>query len=435
MVVARTQNAAYLVRSRFSMLPRSVRRPPLSVLPILILTASVSILGGGLCLAQAPRGTSAVVRGQPGNPPLPVRAFQADVQTALLAAKPTPGVAGSAMNAVVRGKATPLAATAPGELAFVSPPASTLTPALNGIVNQLQLRHRGWFAGKRLEFSVQEPVAPADIPSATLAIAVGVDAMINGWTPDPKFFVIGSLQPDGQIAAVPQPIPRILAAYRAGGERIAVPDRMWAQVADLLVAEGPAAFSKAQMFTVGNFEELPGMATNPPAQDVQRAMGRFADVQRALQTPGIDADAELQRPAVKDALRETLMITPRHLTARLLLGRTTGQYKTLTLPGSIAAIEAMGSTLLKAARSAKASELSELPLAPVQAEIARLEAARGKVDTKALGLVDALLTYGEAACAWHQRPADAAANKVEKNRVLYVAARQIRDEFARLPKP
>jgi hypothetical protein len=406
--------------------------PPL---PAFVASIFLTISGHETCTAQTPRTGAVVVRGQPGNPPLPIRAFQADVQTALLAAKPGPGVAGSALNAVVRGKAVPLAATAPGEIAFVSPVVQTLTPSLNGIVNQLQLRHRGWFAGKRLEFSVQEPVAPEDIPSSTLAIAVAVDAMINGWTPDPKFYAIGSFQPDGQIAAVSQPIPRILAAYRSGGERIALPDKMWAQVADLLVAEGVASFSKAQMFTVGNFEELPGLATNPPAQDIQRASVRFADVQRALQTPGIDADAELQRPAIKDALRETLMIAPRHLTARLLLGRTTGQYKTLSLPGSLAAIEAMGSTLLKAARSAKASELSELPLVPVQAELARLGAARTKVDPKALSVVDALLAYGEVACSWHQRPAAAATNKVEKNRVLYAAAKQIRDELARLSKP
>jgi hypothetical protein len=364
-----------------------------------------------------------------------VRAFQAEVQTSLLAAKPAPGVAGAALNAVVRGKAVPLAATAPGEIAFVSAAPPTLAPSLTGIVNQLQNRYRGWFAGKRFEFSIQEPIAPADAVSSTLAIAVAVDAMVNGWTPDPKFYALGSLQPDGQIAAVSQPIPRILAAYRGGGERIAIPDRMWAQVADLLVAEGVASFSKAQMFTVGNFEELPGLATTPPAADIQRAMNRFADVQRALQRPGADGDEELQRQAVKDALRETLMIAPRHLTARLLLGRTTGQYKSMTLPGSLAAIEAIGATLLKAARSKQPSELSQLPLEPIQAEIARLSAAKPKLDAKALGVVDALLAYGEVARAWHQRPAASGDNKVEKNRVLYAAAKQIRDELARVAAP
>lgn len=384
-------------------------------------------------MAQSPRPI--VVRGQPSQTPVAVRAFQAEVQTSLLAAKPAPGVAGAALNAVVRGKAVPLAATAPGEIAFVSAAPPTLAPSLTGIVNQLQNRYRGWFAGKRFEFSIQEPIAPADAVSSTLAIAVAVDAMVNGWTPDPKFYALGSLQPDGQIAAVSQPIPRILAAYRGGGERIAIPDRMWAQVADLLVAEGVASFSKAQMFTVGNFEELPGLATTPPAADIQRAMNRFADVQRALQRPGADGDEELQRQAVKDALRETLMIAPRHLTARLLLGRTTGQYKSMTLPGSLAAIEAIGATLLKAARSKQPSELSQLPLEPIQAEIARLSAAKPKLDAKALGVVDALLAYGEVARAWHQRPAASGDNKVEKNRVLYAAAKQIRDELARVAAP
>jgi hypothetical protein len=405
-------------------LPRHRTSP---ALPALIAVAFSCIPSLG-----APVAPGAVVRGEPGPRPIPLRVFQADVQTALLAAKPTPGIAGAALNAVVKGKAVPLAANAPGELAFATTSPQLLTPALTGIVQQLQVRHRGWFAGKRLEFSIEGAAAPADASSSTLAVAVAVDAMISGWTPDPKFFALGSLQPDGQIIAVSQPIPRILAAYRAGGERIAVPDRMWAQVADLLVAEGVASFSKAQMFTVGNFEELPGLATNPPSADIERAAKRFADDQRSVQAPGIDADAELLRPAVKAALREVLTIAPRHLTARLLLGRTTGQYKSLSLPGSIAAIEAMGSTLLKAARSAQPSELKLLPLAPIEAEATRLTASKSKLDPKSLAVVDALIAYAEVAKAWHERPAASGQNKVEKNRVLYAAAKQIRDELARV---
>jgi hypothetical protein len=416
------------------MLLRVSRNFRVFALPALIATSLVYTVSQLVSVAQDPR-PGIVVRGEPGKTPIPVRINQADVQTALLAAQPAPGVTGAALSAVVHGKAIPLPPTAPGELAFVSAAPQTLAPALTGIVNQLQIRHRGWFAGKRLEFSIEEPVARTDAASSTLAIGVAVDAMLGGWTPDPKFYAIGALQPDGEIIAVSQPIPRVLAAHRAGGERIAVPDRMWAQVADLLVAEGVASFSKAQMFTVANFEEIPGLATNPPALDIQRACERFADVQRALQTPGIDADAELLRPAIKDALRGVLMIAPRHLTARLLLGRTTGQYKSLSLPGSIAAIEAMGATLLKAARSAQPSELSQLPLAPIQAEAARLTAAKAKLDPKSIAVVDAILAYAEVARSWHQRPAATGTNRVEKNRVLYAAAKQIRDELARVTTP
>jgi len=376
-----------------------------------------------------------VVRGEPGPRPIPLRIFQADVQTSLLAANPGPGAGGAALSVIVHTKATPIAATAPGELAFLAPAPQTLTPLLNGLVQQLQTRHRGWFTGKRMEISIEGATSPADAASSTLAIAVAMDAMIAGWVPDEKFHALGSLQPDGQIAAVSQPIPRLLAAYRAGGKRIAVPDRMWAQVADLLVAEGPAAFSKAEMFTVGNFEELPAIATDPPNADIQRASVRFSEVQRALQAPGVDTEAALISGPVKEALREVLVIAPRHLTARLLLGRTTGQYKNLSVPGSVAAIEAMGATLLKAARSAQPSELSMLPLTPIQAEATRLKAAKVKLDPKSHGVVDALLAYADVARAWHERPAASGPNRVEKNRVLYAAAKQIRDELARIAPP
>jgi hypothetical protein len=95
----------------------------------------------------------------------------------------------------------------------------------------------------------------------------------------------------------------------------------------------------------------------------------------------------------------------------------------------------MGSTLLKAARSAQPSELKLLPLAPIQAELTRLTASKSKLDPKSLAVVDALIAYAEVAKAWHERPAATGQNKVEKNRVLYAAAKQIRDELARVAPP
>lgn len=380
-----------------------------------------------------PSAEGIVVRGEVGPKPLPLRAFDVSVRSALLAAQPAPGIAGAALPVIVKAHAVSLPATAPGELAYMGQSDAVMGEALKGTVEQMQLRSRGWFAGKRIELTVAEPALSTDAASATLAVAVAVDAMILGWTPDPAFYALGALQADGQIGPVKLPIPRLLAAFRAGGERIALPDKMWTQVSDLLVSEGVASFSKAQMFTVNGLEEVMALASSPPSEAVQKSSERFGDVQRALQAPGADADAELQRPAIKDALRDVLRTTPNHLTARLLLGRTTGQYRTLSLQGSMTAIEAMGMTILKAARSASPTDLKQLPATSVQAEVVRLKAARAVLDPKSQLVVDAILAYADIVRAWYERPVESGENRAEKNRALYAAAKQIRDLSAQVP--
>jgi hypothetical protein len=200
----------------------------------------------------------------------------------------------------------------------------------------------------------------------------------------------------------------------------------------VLVSEGVAAFAKMQIFTLNSFEDAPGIVSQTPAREVALADQRFAEVRAALDAAGADADAALKQEDIKEMLREVLVAAPTHMTARLLLGRTTGQYTRLSIEGSLTALEAVAQTLLKAARSKSPADLANLPLAQTQAEAARLKAAEGRFDVKARPLVDALITYAEAAAAWHARPAQTAANQAERYRMLSAASRQVLAEWRTL---
>jgi hypothetical protein len=243
--------------------------------------------------------------------------------------------------------------------------------------------------------------------------------------------VIGAIRADGDLDPVSNPIPRLLAAMRGGAERVLLPEKMFKQVTDVLVSEGPAAFAKTQIFTISNFEDAPAIASASPEATIVRAIRRFADVERMLRAAGANADSALREPALKEALRDVLTIAPSHMSARLLLGRTTGQYMTLSIEGSLTALEAMCTTMLKAARSRNPTDLSQLPIAAVQAEAARLGAARARLDVKAQPVADALLVYADVAKAWNERPPSNASQQGERFRSLSAAAKQILTEIAK----
>ena len=150
-----------------------------------------------------------------------------------------------------------------------------------------------------------------------------------------------------------------------------------------------------------------------------------------LTAAGANADATLREPACKEALREVLTTAPSHMSARLLLGRTTGQYTTLSLDGSITALDAMCPTLLKGARSRNPTDLAQLPNAATQAEATRLAGARTRLDAKAQPVVDALLAYANIIKAWSERPPANAAQQGERFRSLSAAARQILTEISK----
>ena len=120
--------------------------------------------------------------------------------------------------------------------------------------------------------------------------------------------------------------------------------------------------------------------------------------------------------------------------------RSNGLFPRLNVPlrpsrpsfeGSLTAVEAMCTTMLKAARSRNPTDLSQVPIAAVQTEAARLGAARVRLDVKAQPVADALLVYADVAKAWNERPPSNASQQGERFRSLSAAAKQILTEIAK----
>jgi hypothetical protein len=342
----------------------------------------------------------------------------------------------SVVNVRVTGKASPLNPGAPGEVLF-SPPLSAPGRAVLQSVSEYLLEvHCGWPSGHRIEFSFSAPVAADDAAAAGLAVATLLDSMLGGWETDPTVAHLGKLERDGGIQKVSKAMARMTAAARGGASRVLIAEANSAEAADCLVNEGVIGFSRVQILAVKDFEELRMMAAKKLDPGVAAALQRFHDVQRGFVGNAQDEERALAQSDVQDALRGTLAKWPNHVTARLLLGRGVGRYRTFSIAGSVEAIERIAPVLLKAINSAEPHDPSKLRANQINAEMMTLQRASERIDGAARPFFEQVTAYADAASAWHKL---GPARTVKETRTLTVAlvnastrARQERQKLATL---
>ena len=71
----------------------------------------------------------------------------------------------------------------------------------------------------------------------------------------------------------------------------------------------------------------------------------------------------------------------------------------------------------------------------MKAEVARLQSAKSRFDPRSHTVLNAILAYADVIRAYYERPAQNATNRADRNRALYAAAKQIRDEVTKATAP
>ncbi len=312
----------------------------------------------------------------------------------------------NAMSQVtLHAKAIPTKPAAPGIVAFVPPLGPAGKAVLDSVSKYLVEQHRGWPAGHRIELSFSVPIAPDDTAAAGLATATVLDSMFGDWECDATCAVVGHLQADGKIVSVGSALSRLLTAIRGGASRILLPEKNVGEAAtDVMVNEGIDGFGRVQMFAVKDFDEIPMMAGAKMDPLVVEAIAAFKETQVALAAAGKDAAVLLRETDTQESLRTVLEKWPNHISARLLLGNSIGRYKTLSPAGSAQVIDLAAATLFAGVNSGSASQVRNLPLERIEANLAALAKYADRVDPKARGLVAHLVAYGEAARTFHKEP-------------------------------
>ncbi|NDC10299.1 MAG: MerR family transcriptional regulator [Oxalobacteraceae bacterium] len=154
-------------------------------------------------------------------------------------------------------------------------------------------------------------------------------------------------------------------------------------------------------------------------------------LRQRLNAPGVKGADVLKDSEVKEWLRDTMVSAPTHLSARLLLRATTGQFDKLSAEGTLYAIETLAPTIFTVVQSATPNDLSKLPNDVVQAEIEKLVDSKKHFNTNAIPLLDAVIGYGEVVRSYTEKKAADIGQNADRNRALYMTARGVTDALAK----
>lgn len=296
---------------------------------------------------------------------------------------------------------------------------------LTAVTAAIEKLHPGKLKTQRVEITYTGMVAANDLAASGLGLAIGLDAALGGWKPEPECMAIGTFEADGDVQPVKDAIPRLLAVMKANAKRVVMTERQVGQVTDMMVSAGPAMFVGTQFFAVNSYEDAKPIADTELTPEMTKGLGFFGNVQQALKAAGANTDEVLRNPDVKEDLRNTMVAMPSCVSARLLLRVTTGQFDKLSAEGTFYAIENMAPTIFTVVQSPTPNDLSKLPNATVQAEIAKLNAAREHFDKQSLPLLDSVIGYGEVVRSYTEKAATSPAESQDRNRALLLTARDV----------
>ena len=195
---------------------------------------------------------------------IPLRATKAGIGTCLFV--PQPGGGFAAVGVKLTGSAAANPQLSASDIVCSQFPGPETVKSLAFVKALMLTRHNGWPRGQKIDVAFSEKIAAPDVPATTFASALLVDAMILGYEIDPGLVVIGSFNPEGELAPAVGTATRLVAALRSGATRIIIPEKSVPQVADAMLSEGVAAFARAQIFSVGSFDEAPDFALPSPTR-------------------------------------------------------------------------------------------------------------------------------------------------------------------------
>ena len=361
---------------------------------------------GGPSSGAVAASTSRHVTGSSGAPDIELKANQAAVHGLLIVSLDR-GEAGSAsrMSAIALDHDKSLSS----EVKFNQPVGDMMSKALVEVGKFTQLRNKGWPKGYQIELSFADKYSGKDGPSAAVACALLLNSLITGKANDLSFAVTGDMNADGTV----QPIGGVAAKIRGatGGKCkiVAIPVKNEKSLGDLLLTDGPAPFVGIQIYSISHFDEAEALALADRPPQVQEAINQMQQVQDVLLRNKAQMGGWLKNPHVIAKLQAVLQAAPNHLSAKYLLMYGTGKIPTtLSLAGSIDAVEHAAAELIAAIKANKGQDANALRKDVVGSSITRLQNLRARCDMRVRAYADAIIRYGSIIKDAQDRPANSA---------------------------
>jgi len=293
-----------------------------------------------------------------------------------------------------------------GNVRFNQGVGGDMIQSLHEVQKFMQLRHNGFPPFIDFELSFEEKYSEKDGPSAAVACGLLLESSITGKTWDPAFAVTGDMNADGSVQPIGGVGAKIRGATNGSCKIIAVPSKNEIAVTDLVIQDGPAALAKICVFTIKTFEEAAALASPERQPVLAQAVTEFEIIRTVLQRDPRMLMQILRTPQATARLDAILQKAPHCLSAKLLLMSARGTIpKTLSISGSIQAVDGSAQGLVKAATNDEAvNPGGSLKEDELRTTVTVLRNLRPKLDTRVWSYVDALVTIGETARAQALNP-------------------------------
>jgi hypothetical protein len=284
-----------------------------------------------------------------------------------------------------------------GSLRFNQGVGLEMQAALNEVQKYMSVRHPVLPASSDLELAFEEKYSDKDGPSAAVACALLMEAALTGKTWDPAFAVTGDMNADGAVQPIGSVAAKIRGASNGSCKLVAVPAKNEASVSDVLVMDGPLPLLKVCVFAIKHFDEAVALAAEKRDETLAATVSEFAVIQDVCLRDPRSAIGILKSPQAMARLQAVLQKAPHCLSAKFLLQHAQGRaVKTLSLAGSVQAVDSGGQGLLQSVKNdeGRGGGLG-IQEDEIRTTLNSLRNMRPKVDIRVWPYLDALLRLGE----------------------------------------
>src|SRR5262249_17237216 len=128
----------------------------------------------------------------------------------------------------------------------------------------------------------EEKYSGKDGPSASVACALLLDALIRGQENDPQFAVTGDMNADGEVQPIGGVPAKLRGATNGKCKYVGIPAKNESYLPDLLMSDGPAPFAGIQVFSIDKFDDALALANAQKPEALQKVVSEFSKVQEVL---------------------------------------------------------------------------------------------------------------------------------------------------------
>ncbi|QIF02108.1 S16 family serine protease [Roseimicrobium sp. ORNL1] len=313
------------------------------------------------------------------------------------------------------------------------PVTTAMGKALQEVAKFIQLNHGGWPQGQEITLFFTGRYSYKDGPSPAVASALLLHSMISGKELDPAFAVAGDMNADGSVQPIGGVAERIRGAAKSNCKLAGIPATSVSELGDLLLTDGPAPFATVQIFGLEHFREAEALALTTKPEALTAAITEMNRVQEVLLRNPAQMGGMLRNQHVIAKLQQVLKDAPNHLSARYLLLYASGKLpQTISLGGSLHAIDEAGKVLLDTINANGGGALPNINKDSVGSSLTRLQAVRARCDARTRPYADALLRLGTAMKEVFDRPSKTVSQVEEYKAKIRNASDAVDAELSRL---